>query len=289
MKRILVLALMVVPLGAMAQTQDVSAQLQAEQSNAAGLQQQLTQLASQFVQIKQQHDTLQQKYSADANAYNVNCAGRPTNWGNCPSWRAQILGEQQQIGAQVASLEQQARDINTQAGGLNTRLEASVQRIADLQRQQTAFMQLRHAAGSSHDATSMANEPAKERSNCQFDTKSCGSTMAVPKAPETPPAIPAAVLNDPRYKGLGGQLALEQRSASRLQAEVDRLKAKQDKETDPLKRQQLQIDLYHAQNSLETEQSRMRVTDIKMKDRMKVVMDVPYIRAAPGTGGAPGS
>lgn len=276
----------------MAQTQDVSAQLAAEQSNEVSLQQQVNQLGSQFSQIKQQHDFLQQKFSADANAYNSNCAGRPTNWGNCPSWRAQILGEQQQLGAQVASQEQQARDVTAQAENLNARLQASIQRIGDLQRQQTAFLQLRHAAGSSEDANQMlttnprAIEAAKARSNCQFDTSACGSTKALPHV-ETPPAIPAAVLNDPQYKELNRRFAAEKRSESHMRAEVERLKAKQDKEPNQLKRQQLQIDLYHVENSLKTEQGRMRVTGIKMDDRMKVVMGAPILEGGPDTGGAP--
>jgi len=290
MKRILALFLLAVPLGAMAQTQDVSAQLAAEQSNEANLQQQLNQLGMQFNQIKQEHDSLQQKYSADANAYNSNCAGRPINWENCPSWRAQMLGEQQQLGAQVASQEQQSRDIGAQAADLNTKLAASIQRIGDLQRQQTAFVQLTHAAVSSEDANKIltadprAIEAAKARSNCQFDTAACGSTKA-PVHVETPPAIPAAVLNDPQYKELHGRLAEEKRSESHMRAEVARLKAKQDKEPDQSTRQQLQIDLYHAENNLKTEQGRIRVTSIKMDDRMKVVMGAPILKGGPGAGG----
>ncbi|MGH7023853.1 MAG: hypothetical protein ACREEB_09715 [Caulobacteraceae bacterium] len=285
---------MAAPLGsvAVAQTSDVSAQLASEQSNEANLQQQLSLLEQQFGTIKQQHDSLQQKYKIDSDAYNASCAGRPANTGNCPSWRAQVLGEQSQLGAQILDLERQAHDLQTRGQDLKSRFDASIQRIGELQRQQSAFMQLRRAASSGEDAAQMlkdrpaAIEEAKKRSNCQFDTEACAPAKAPPRV-ETPTAVPAAVLADPQYRLLSARLGAERQIASKMKAEVGELRARQRREADSTKRQQIQIEIYHAENVLQTEEGRSRVTQIKAADRMKEVMGAPILKGGPGGSQAP--
>ncbi len=269
----------------------VNAQLSAARVKLSQLQAQMQSLMLDFETVKSQHDGLQQKYQNDSNAYNSNCAGRPVNFGNCYSWRTQVLSEQQNLGSQVLQLEQRAHADEVQAQDLQAQYNSTLAQIQTLQQQQAAFMQLRNAASSSVGAAhTLATNPnaiesAKDQSNCQFDKRGCATPMVPPTvhAPAAEEVVSEAVARDPEYRKLHAERLAAQRRAASSQQLIDKLTAEQSSEQDSLKRQQLQIRIADATNKLETARSTIRVADIGIATVKKRIEGSPdMLPANPG-------
>jgi hypothetical protein len=110
----------------------VSRQILSEQTNSSRLTAQLTARSNEFNPLKARHDALQRQYANDAVAYNGNCAGRPVSYGNCPSWRARVLAEQQQLASALANMERRGHELTRQAQQLSNEMVLSNARIQKL-------------------------------------------------------------------------------------------------------------------------------------------------------------
>jgi chromosome segregation ATPase len=272
---------------------DINGQISSERAKSAQANAQIRSLQNDHDAIKTQHDALQQKYATDANDFNQNCAGRPENYGNCASWRANMLSEQQQIGQEVAELERRAHELESQGQQLANDIEASNVRVQNLLQQQGALQQLKNAAGSSEQAADEisknpnAIEAAKKDSSCQFDTLKCGKTKAPPDVaiPSAKEVVSEKVAKDPEYQKLNAMRTSAQKTAAKAQDRLDKLTIQQQSESDPAKRQQLQISIYHATNDLKTATSTIRTTEIGIDKVKRRVDGAPDMREAVPTGG----
>jgi hypothetical protein len=110
----------------------INVQISNERAKASRSRVQLTMLGNEYNPIKARHDALQRKYASDAAAYNGNCAGRPVNYGNCPSWRARMLAEQRQLGSIIFSLERRAHELDRQGQQVSNELVLANARIQKL-------------------------------------------------------------------------------------------------------------------------------------------------------------
>ncbi len=115
-----------------AEIDGVSRQISNEQTKVSHLQAQLTARSNEFDAIKARHDALQRQYTADSSTYNSNCAGRPASYGNCSSWRAKVLTEQQQLAPVIANMERRANELNRQGQQLSNELVLSNARVQKL-------------------------------------------------------------------------------------------------------------------------------------------------------------
>ena len=110
----------------------IDAQISTERAKSARARAVLAARAKDFNAIKTRHDTLQRQYAIDADAYNRNCAGRPVSYGSCPSWRAKVLAEQQQLTPLLADMERRANELSRQGQQLSNEQVFSDARVQKL-------------------------------------------------------------------------------------------------------------------------------------------------------------
>lgn len=160
-----------------------------------------------------------------------------------------------------------------------------------------ASAQLVGAASSGREAAvAPSPEDTKRWAECQFDTVGCGAAAAQPIAfPKSDPVGHAAALAlqeklnaDPEYKRVTEDRDRAQAVATAAQQQLDTLTAAQQAETDPTKRQELQIQIHDATDQLKTAQSQIRTDDIKREERKKKIMDV-YEIEGPGAAAQTGN
>jgi hypothetical protein len=110
----------------------LSQQISNERVKSSRLGAQFTGLGNEFNPLKVRHDTLQLQYANDAAAYNGNCSGRPVSYGNCPSWRARVLAEQQRLALSLANMERRAKELKRQGQQLSNQIVLSNARLQKL-------------------------------------------------------------------------------------------------------------------------------------------------------------
>jgi hypothetical protein len=156
-------------------------QISDERAKSSRLNIQLSALGGEFNPLKARHDALQQQYAVDAAAYNGNCAGRPVSYGNCPSWRAKMLAEQQQLGLAVANMEQRAQELARQGQQLSNELvlgNARVQKLTNYKSQLEAKLQQQKA--------SLVQTAPVAPSTQTENTQKCEGTFCIPGNPKNP-------------------------------------------------------------------------------------------------------
>jgi uncharacterized protein YlxW (UPF0749 family) len=167
----------------------LSQQIANEQAKTARLNAKLAALGNQFNAIKAQHDALQQQYARDAAAYNGNCAGKPVSYGNCPAWRAKVLGEQQQVTVTLTNMERQAAAMGPQGQEMTNSIvlaNARVQKLANAKSQLEANLQTLKANLAKATAPAATGAPAAAGSTAVF------GTTTNPANPDLGGAVPAA-------------------------------------------------------------------------------------------------